>query len=458
MYRPYEHQQDLIERTYQAFKSGKRSVVMQSGTGSGKTVCFSWLKKAFSDANYPTLTLTHRKELIDQAAEKSYEITGIESGIIKSNVAEQPHLINQIASVQTLFRLPRNDMPPAKLVIVDECHRAPSETFSSILECYPEAYVLGATATPLRLDGIPLANYFESIEIGVETQWLINEGYLAPYNLVLPDSQKADINGHPVKAYCEFAYGKQFIVSNRYIPDSIEVEHLFNASGIPVAHIDGKTHPLKRQQIFEAFKERRILGITQCGIANEGLDLPSCKCIIDLHKTKSLTYWLQLLGRSLRPYKEMEASIIALTSNWKKLGLPADAYDWEAAFYQGKKAKIRKKAHSGQREYTEYNSSINLNAELEEYRMFITQEQKEFLDNIVKLFGTNTDEAAYKLFSHAEIRNLTYGGWRYLANKLNFKDDWALSAYHLVQNESDRIRLIRKFSDKFKNVIANKNE
>jgi hypothetical protein len=53
------------------------------------------------------------------------------------------------------------ELPQADLVIVDEAHHTPANTYRKVLAAYPDAIVLGLTATPCRKDGRGLGNIFE---------------------------------------------------------------------------------------------------------------------------------------------------------------------------------------------------------------------------------------------------------------------------------------------------------
>ena len=67
---------------------------------------------------------------------------------------------------------------PADLIVVDECHRALSEIYKEVLDCYPAAQVLGLTATPCRLDNQGLGEVFEEIVVAANTKDLVSDGYL----------------------------------------------------------------------------------------------------------------------------------------------------------------------------------------------------------------------------------------------------------------------------------------
>ena len=62
----------------------------------------------------------------------------------------------QVASIQTLYRRAIHaetmDLPRADLLVIDEAHHCPANTYTKIIESYPEAILLGLTATPCRGD------------------------------------------------------------------------------------------------------------------------------------------------------------------------------------------------------------------------------------------------------------------------------------------------------------------
>jgi len=148
-----------------------RRPILVAPTGSGKTICAVTLVE---ELGLPTLWLAHRKELIDQAA-AHLEGLGLWPGRIMAGYAPAPLAKVQVASVQTLIR---REMPRAKLVVVDECHHATANTYGRIIDKYPDAYVVGLTATPFRLDGRGLGDVFGEIVVAAYTDELCESGVL----------------------------------------------------------------------------------------------------------------------------------------------------------------------------------------------------------------------------------------------------------------------------------------
>jgi superfamily II DNA or RNA helicase len=115
------------------------------------------------------LFIAHRDELITQAADKLRRFGDLVPGIIKAgrDKDQRPQALVQVASVQTLharaFRSKSMELPPAEILVIDEAHHSRARTYQQIIDAYPNAIVLGLTATPCRGDGRGLGNIFETL-------------------------------------------------------------------------------------------------------------------------------------------------------------------------------------------------------------------------------------------------------------------------------------------------------
>jgi superfamily II DNA or RNA helicase len=120
-------------------------------------------------------------ELIEQCI-ADLALVGITNvGVLRAaDKRTNPNATVQVASIQTLAR---RDKPPAGIVIVDEAHLSASDSYAThVFEAYPNAIILGFTATPTRFDGRPLGNLYECLEIVCTYEGLIKDGFLvAPY-------------------------------------------------------------------------------------------------------------------------------------------------------------------------------------------------------------------------------------------------------------------------------------
>src|SRR5262249_27855569 len=133
--------------------------------------------------------LAHRRELITQASRKLHA-AGIDAGIILPGFPMRLAEPVQVASVASLHaRAIRSDsmeMPPADLVIVDECHHVRARTYRQILAAFPNANILGLTATPCRGDGRGLGAVFGTLIEAPDVAELTASGYLVPARVYAP--------------------------------------------------------------------------------------------------------------------------------------------------------------------------------------------------------------------------------------------------------------------------------
>ncbi len=237
---------------------------------------------------------------------------------------EQPVMV---ASIQTLVR---RELPPAKIILIDECHHARAGTYQRVLDAYPDAIVVGLTATPWRLDGHGLGEIFDSLVVAATPAELRTQGYLcqtAGYAYVPPDFgdvatkagdydaaglslayARSKVLGDIVDrwfAHCGPAVapprGRRTIVFASSIPNSMRLIEGFRARGVQAEHLDYKVPALERRSILDRVRTGATTVISNVGILGEGIDVPELECAILARPTKSLAVYLQQVGRVLRP-------------------------------------------------------------------------------------------------------------------------------------------------------------
>ena len=137
-----------------------------------------------SEAGKRVLMLTHRREILRQTSLK----IPIDHGLIQAGLNIDLRYPVQVASIQTLWaRCMRTDkvsLPAADLIIIDEAHHIAARTWRLILEQYPNARLIGLTATPCRADGRGLGNYFDRIIVGPQIPELIEQKHLVQDDLL----------------------------------------------------------------------------------------------------------------------------------------------------------------------------------------------------------------------------------------------------------------------------------
>lgn len=354
------YQVDIEEETRRRMKAGVRSILLQSPTGSGKTLLTASMLGKAAAKGMPSLFVLHRRELIKQSI-NAFAQLNIRHGVIANGFPQDPASLIQIGSVQTLSRR-IGKMREPKLVVFDECHHLAAKTWSALYDGYPKSFFLGLTATPERSDGRGLEKYFRSMIHGPSVEWLIKNKYLCPYKLYAPKAASMDgvhvrmgdfvrseaaaaidkptITGDAIKHYRQLAIGKRAVVFCVSVEHSKHVVDQFNSSGIPAAHVDGETDVNLRDETIRRFERGEIKILSNVELFGEGFDLPALEVAILLRPTKSLGLYLQQIGRALRPFPGKEAALILdHAGNCERHGLPDEEREWSLIGRLGKDEK-----------------------------------------------------------------------------------------------------------------------
>jgi DNA repair protein RadD len=304
-------------------------LLIQSATGSGKTVTSARITQGLLASNKRVDFLAHRDFLIDQTA-KTYHKFGMDYSFIASGRWYNPWPPVHLDMVQTLkSRLDRVTAPD--YAHIDECHHSPAAGYVKIMDAWKDTTFFGWTATPCRLDGKGLDAYYDDIVTGPSVKWLIDSDYLADYVAYAPSSpdltglhvrmgdyvqnevdevmDKAVIIGDMVRDYKQYAAGLRAVYFCTSIAHSKHVAASFNAAGIPAMHLDGESSTLERREAALRMADGDLQVFTNVDLFGEGYDLSAqaerdvpIQCVGMARPTKSLSMFMQQAGRMLRPW------------------------------------------------------------------------------------------------------------------------------------------------------------
>ncbi len=321
-----DYQSRAVADTEAAWSAGTRAVCLVAPTGSGKTRMGSELAVRFHVAHPDArvLWVTHRAELIDQSRD-ALEERGLDVGILSARRAENTEADTIVASWQTLVS--RSTVrPAADLVIVDEAHHVAAEEWRTVLDAYPEALLLGLTATPQRKDGKPLGDIFGSLVVAAQYSELIRAGHLVPCRLRRPDEHIGpNLAKEPLDAYRAYALNKSCIVFARSIEAASELASEFTTAGYPAECISAETPALTRAEHVEAFKSGELRVLTCVYTLTEGFDHPATEACILARGCQHTGTYLQMVGRVLRPAPgKTEAVVIDLPGVSHVHGIPTE--------------------------------------------------------------------------------------------------------------------------------------
>ena len=319
--RPY--QQQAKDAIFSEWKNGIKKTLLVLPTGCGKTIVFAKVAEECVKGGRRVLILAHRGELLDQAADKIGKSTGLGCAIEK---AEQTCLGSWfrivVGSVQSMMREKRLNQFPNdyfNTIIIDEAHHCISDSYQKVLRHFPDAEVLGVTATPDRGDMQNLGTVFESLAYEYTLPKAIKEGYLSPIKAVtIPlkidmsavgvqagDFKSGDIAtaldpylesiAEEMEKYCS---NKKTVVFLPLVKTSQKFRDILNNHGFKAAEVNGDSKD--RAEILEAFDKDQYNVLCNSMLLTEGWDCPSVDCIVVLRPTKVRSLYCQMVGRGTR--------------------------------------------------------------------------------------------------------------------------------------------------------------
>lgn len=299
------------------------------------------------------LVLAHTREIIKQTSAKLFE-HGIPHGIIQAGFMVRPDEPVQVASVQTLWsrmRTNRIELPPADLLIIDEAHHCPANTYRKIIDAYPNATLIGLTATPCRGDGRGLGGIFDTIiecpqvaEL-VEQKHLVRTRVFAPVNPDLKgvqtrtgdyvESQLAErmdrdnLVGDIVSHWHKYGERRKTVAFAINVAHSLHIRDEFIKSGVKAAHVDGSMPKPERDAVLARLASGELELVSNCMVLTEGWDMPEVSCCILARPTKKMGLFRQMIGRVLRPAPgKVNAIVLDHSGAVFRHGFVEDRVEW----------------------------------------------------------------------------------------------------------------------------------
>lgn len=435
-----------------------KSVMLQMPTGTGKTRLFASIVKDIHNQSienkkaFKVLILAHRQELIRQISENIGVRYGIAHGKIMSKNWEEEFYPTQVASIQTLIRrLEKWENKNFDFIIIDEAHHALAPTYIKICETFPEAKILGVTATPYRLGKGSFKKMFDSLIVSSSISEFIKNGYLSDYEYysIKPNSKiqnlideindfdfdgdyaekalsktfdKDKIRANLLDTYFKYASGKKGII---YTINKAHNEHvckMFVNAGIIASAIDSDTGSDERNRIVRDFKNGNIQVLCNVNIFSEGFDCPDVEFIQLARPTKSLSMYLQQVGRGFRIHEDKDKVIfLDNVGLYNRFGLPSANRKWQSHF-------------EGNNNDDEYKPEINFNENIRYIEL--EPEIEEGNEKVELIFSTNKENN--NSFDRMDDFHL------YLYEKENIDlnnimkiDDYIFIMMHYYDNEDD---------------------
>ena len=319
--RPY--QEAARQAIHTQWNSGVQRTLLVLPTGTGKTIVFAAVVEDAVSAGRRVLILAHRGELLDQAADKIRRSTGLASAVEK---AESSCLGSWyrvvVGSVQSLQRPQRLEQFPHDYfgtIVIDEAHHAITDGYRRVLDWFPEADVLGVTATPDRGDMRNLGEVFGSLAYEYKLTEAIRDGFLCrilaqtlPLKLDIStvgmsggDYAVGELGGAldpyldqiaaEMQKHCP---DRKTVVFLPLIKTSQKFRDILNDHGFRAAEVNGQS--TDRAEVLADFEAGKYNVLCNSMLLTEGWDCPSVDCVVVLRPTKVRSLYSQMVGRGTR--------------------------------------------------------------------------------------------------------------------------------------------------------------
>lgn len=434
--RPYQREINGKVRSFAA--KGMKRILVSAPTGAGKTIMsYDIISGALSKGKRVLFT-THRITLAEQSAEK---FKSLDPGYVQGDMKE----VHKMLIVGTLQTLSLVKIPTPDVIIIDEVHYGyESNMIQGLIEKFPNAVVIGLSATPVDDDGY-LLDGFEAIVDDYQMVDLINMGMLTPIQVFAEPLinkaeltasgsdydekslekviNKEDINRSVVKGYLSHSKGRKFICFGVNKAHLNQLNEAFFWEGIVTAVITADTKKKERDRILEQFRLGNINGLLSIEILTAGFDEPTVDCVIMATATKSWRKFIQCVGRGIRlignSIEESTANgkkdchLLDFGGNIEEHGLPTDR---KSFIFKKKISRI-------------IDRELNMDTSLEARNIEITKERQVFLKKIGSLLDLYEGKV-YKKESDLQddvnrfLDKTNYFYWRQNSGKMYIDGRW----------------------------------
>ena len=372
MIRLRDYQTKLLEQVRQSLEPDRARVMLQLPTGGGKTVIAAHLLADYLTGGRQALWITHRTELAGQTRRMLSVAASVRANYLKQPPRAPIQALADsvvILMAQTAGRRAQNSDVWDKygtddLMIVDEAHHSSASGYERAMGRW-QGRVLGMTATPWRLsEKEGFDHLFGELICGPQVPELQAVNSLCEGRVLVPDPDERILGGEigSIGDYTEGGIeranedhpdimtagalmfwqehgriaqetrGRQTIVYAISVRHARNLVRVFENTGVSAGLMLGDTPLDERAATIENFRNGTINVLVNVAVATEGFDLPDASCVVIARPTESLSLYLQMVGRGLRPKDDGgDCVILDLAGNSLRHGLPEEYRHWSLA-------------------------------------------------------------------------------------------------------------------------------
>lgn len=346
-----------VQKVRDALREFKR-VMLYAPTGTGKTEVAMRIIQSALAKNKRVGFICNRIGLINQSSKRFWK-ANIPHGIMQ---ADNTHSINSNVLICSIKTIAKRGYPIVDLLVIDEAHNCTAGDYEKLLETYNNVPTVGLSATPFT-KGLGHQFYwgklFEKLICAITIREAIDQGYLVDCDIYAPSEpdlskvkivhgdyhqtqlgtavDKPKLVGDIVQHWKRLANNMPTVCFATNIVHSKHICEEFIAHGITAEHMDCYTPDDEREAILKRHDDGITTILCNVQVLSEGWDSPKTACMILARPTRSLTRYIQMIGRALRPYTGKDkALILDHSGTCHRLGYPTD--DLPLELNDGKKA------------------------------------------------------------------------------------------------------------------------
>jgi superfamily II DNA or RNA helicase/HKD family nuclease len=360
--RPKAYQLEMLERLGAERKQGRMRNLIVAATGTGKTVvaAFDYQRQALAEGSPPRLLfIAHRIQILKQALATFRQVLrdpafgDLMDG--ENAPSQTTHLFATITTIHSRQLVQRLGADYWRVVVVDEAHHLPANTFDQFVTAIRPHVLLGLTATPERSDGRSLNAYFDcrpdgSPAVSLRLWDALGQQLLAPFEYYAT-ADETDLRGVHWNRAEEVSQLDSLVSSNtvraRLVVDALQryvsrldqlkavvfcvsVAHAkfmaayFEQVGLKACSLTGANSTTERDRAIQDLRSGAIKLICTCDLFNEGVDIPEINTLLLLRPTQSAVIFQQQIGRGLRLSDGKDSCLVL-----DFVGIYADAFRFD---------------------------------------------------------------------------------------------------------------------------------
>lgn len=306
---PRTYQERIVSRAFDLFSDkGLRSILIDSPTGSGKTIMGLLIARTLQDAlGLKVGWVAMRRYLLAQArAENEQRRLGVEAVFLSMFDRDPPTGLD--------------------LLVVDEAQHDAAQSMAHLHQRIRPRFILGLSATPFRADRVKLC--FDTVIKVAGIQALIQDGYLSPYHhYTIPRHTPQDVVAHYLRD--RERWGKSILYFHT-LEQCHAADTLLRAAGVRSEVVTGSSD---RDAQLGAFRAGKLDVLSNCMMLGEGFDCPELKTVFCRPSCKGLT--VQMAGRVLRKHPALPFKQIVQCTKTRWPFLRTAAADLQFSWVEG---------------------------------------------------------------------------------------------------------------------------